>query len=285
MLLQDINPYIRYASKISIATINGCFKSKDYRLFYVNNANDTIKTGGKTFPFKTNCLFIIPAGIQYEFNITHTVSFTAINFDYSQSRRSQTEPFPPINAKENNLKETIYKETFLDLTILNEILFLENAKFISPTLEKILSLHQFSNCYSISKNSCLLKSLIIDIVEGLKSTNKHEDIIMQVYNYIWENYSNDISNQNIAEEFGFHPYYLNRVFFEHTGTTLHKYLSFYRIKEAEQLLISTNNSIKEIANIVGFNSPTVFIENFKRQNKITPSKYRLEYNNIYQYNE
>lgn len=49
-----------------------------------------------------------------------------------------------------------------------------------------------------------------------------------------------------------------------------------RIEYAKQLLVSTNFSISEIADIIGYKNDTQFIKQFKNSVKNTPSQYRKE---------
>ena len=257
LLLHDINPFIRFASKISISTISGRFKSKDHRLFYVNNGDEEIKINNKIYPLKTNALFIIPAGTEYEFILKNQIFFTSINFDFTQIRRRNDIPFSPIDISSNSDTNDFIEEFFLDELVLNNTIYIEHANFALYQLEQILNLFRVFDHYSITKSSALLKCLIIDIVKTIHSQSN--DIINQIINYIYQNYKNDMSSQDISEQFGYHPYYLNKIFTKKIGTTLHKYLINYRIKISEQLLIETNHSISQIAQDIGFNSTTIFI--------------------------
>ena len=56
-----------------------------------------------------------------------------------------------------------------------------------------------------------------------------------------------------------------------------EYLTDYRITKAEQLLSSTDKSVAEIAEAVGFSSPSYFIHQFKVKKNISPKQYRLKF--------
>ena len=59
-----------------------------------------------------------------------------------------------------------------------------------------------------------------------------------------------------------------------TGTTPVKYLLTYRIERAARKLLSTDESITQIAYDCGFNDLSYFIKTFKDIKKITPKNYR-----------
>ena len=141
-------------------------------------------------------------------------------------------------------------------------------------MEKIIFRHRFSEQFSSIKNSILLKDLLIDIVKNALTPKNQNERVNKIIEYIQKNFNRDISNDDIAARFNLHPYYLNKIFSLQTGKTLHQYLLNYRIKTAEQLLISTSYPVKKIAEEVGFNSTVIFIKNFKAENRQTPSEYR-----------
>ena len=59
-----------------------------------------------------------------------------------------------------------------------------------------------------------------------------------------------------------------------TGVTFGEYLRSIRLHRSASLLISSRKSIKEIWTEVGYNHPSNFDHDFKRQFHVTPSEYR-----------
>jgi len=53
-----------------------------------------------------------------------------------------------------------------------------------------------------------------------------------------------------------------------------KYVRNLRIAKASELLIRTDRTVEEIAEIVGYSTTTGFIDNFKAVQGTTPLKYR-----------
>lgn len=109
-----------------------------------------------------------------------------------------------------------------------------------------------------TKNSKSLSSLDVD---GILS-------------YINENYDQELPLEHLAERCNLSPYYFTRVFTEATGVTPHRYVITTRINAAKFLLKTTTLSVKEVAYHSGFNSSSVFCTTFKKNEHITPSKYR-----------
>jgi len=87
----------------------------------------------------------------------------------------------------------------------------------------------------------------------------------------------DLTNENIAKKFHYHPYYLSQLIRQYTGQPLHLYLIGYRIKMAKKMLITTDEAISTVAWKSGFPSPAYFTKQFKAQTGITPKAYRKEH--------
>ncbi len=87
----------------------------------------------------------------------------------------------------------------------------------------------------------------------------------------------DITVQTVAEHAGFSIDYFNRLFLSHTGFTVMAYVSYRRLKNAVQLLRTTDKSVLDIAFEVGYSSHEGFTKAFKKEYGMTPSEYRQHY--------
>lgn len=64
------------------------------------------------------------------------------------------------------------------------------------------------------------------------------------------------------------------VFKEQAGLSPREYLMYIRITRASSLLVETNLSVSQIADVLGFSSSTYFIRCFKKQTGKTPFEYQ-----------
>ena len=69
------------------------------------------------------------------------------------------------------------------------------------------------------------------------------------------------------------PKYFCRFFQEMTHRTPVDYLNYYRIERACYQLLTTDQSITEVAYNSGFNDLSYFIKTFKKYKGTTPKKY------------
>ena len=80
---------------------------------------------------------------------------------------------------------------------------------------------------------------------------------------------------------GYSYVHLARLFKEHVNMTLNQYFVTARMNCARLLLENTNKNILEISSQVGYSSLSHFNHTFKNFFKITPTKFRKNWQNFY----
>ena len=95
-----------------------------------------------------------------------------------------------------------------------------------------------------------------------------------VIQYMHANFEKDIERDALAELACLSPAQFHHVFKLTTGATPIDYLRSIRIRHAQQLLITTADSVYEIARRCGYEDPFVFSKAFKRVCNASPRDYR-----------
>ena len=106
--------------------------------------------------------------------------------------------------------------------------------------------------------------------EGEKELEQISDVLI----YINENYTENISLTEIAHKMHISVSHFCKIFKSATGKSFVDYINSRRLYEAESLLRKNQQSIIEIAMLVGFSSVAYFDRLFKRHYGINPGKYR-----------
>lgn len=115
--------------------------------------------------------------------------------------------------------------------------------------------------------------LLVNRVLSVNKANSKVDII-QVTQYIKENYADDLYLDKLADHFNTSDKYLSRLFKESIGMGFHEYLASIRISKAKSLLLETDLSVTKIGEMVGFTTHSTFFRIFKKYEGINPTQYR-----------
>ena len=118
---------------------------------------------------------------------------------------------------------------------------------------------------------CRECTFLEDMPEDIHTTDRE---IVLAAQFIGQHYMDDISAADIAKAAGYSPNYLSRKFREAAGIGVHEYLMFIRLQRAALELVSTDDSVTEIALRCGFSDGNYFKDAFKKKYGVTPSKYR-----------
>lgn len=96
----------------------------------------------------------------------------------------------------------------------------------------------------------------------------------QMARMIAAHYSEPLTVDKIAASVGLHPRYAMTVFREAYGVSLMVYLTQHRVAHAQQLLVTSNMGVLEIALESGFGSTSRFYSAFKTVCGTSPAAYR-----------
>jgi AraC-like DNA-binding protein len=92
--------------------------------------------------------------------------------------------------------------------------------------------------------------------------------------WIEQNFNEEFRLDQLAASLHLSPFYLSRLFHTATGTSLTKYITDRRIREACLLLQKSSLPIGFVGQAVGFNNPSYFNQLFKKEIGLTPQQYR-----------
>lgn len=101
--------------------------------------------------------------------------------------------------------------------------------------------------------------------------------ISRILNYLYQNYSNKITLENLAQKEHLSPYYLSHFIKDCTGLSFREFLGFARVEMSEINLLGSNDKINVIARDVGFSTTSYYKKNFLRWFARTPEEHRRIY--------
>ncbi|GGD46872.1 helix-turn-helix transcriptional regulator [Paenibacillus nasutitermitis] len=163
-----------------------------------------------------------------------------------------------------------------------------------PEIERVnILFHQLlhmmeSNYYTRHGMDYLLTLLLIELSEQMLSYYKSISFsdgemdaankkLMKMLEWIRIHSTEDISVQDVAEQFTYNKDYLTRFFKKHMGMSMQEYIHSLKISKAKDMLYQSSLSIKEIAYALGFQDEKYFMKLFKRLEDLTPTEFRRAY--------
>ncbi len=99
-------------------------------------------------------------------------------------------------------------------------------------------------------------------------------MVQKMIDYIKTHYQQDILLQDLADLCGIHTSYAGNLIKAETGETFSRYLTRLRLERAEELLQHTEETVMEIARVIGYNDYFYFAKVFKKHAGMTPTEYR-----------
>jgi AraC-like DNA-binding protein len=103
------------------------------------------------------------------------------------------------------------------------------------------------------------------------------NLVEQMTLYIARNYHRSIRVADVGRAVGLHPDYANTLFKRVFGYTLSHHLMIERVTQAQRKLLTTQDSVVQIAEECGFNSISCFNAAFLKFNGCTPRDYRKHF--------
>lgn len=123
----------------------------------------------------------------------------------------------------------------------------------------------------------LLRLLFSHFIKDGKSNKiQVRSAFYEVLNYINERLHETLTINELANRYNLSSDHFSRVFLQKFGMRPSKYIQSVRIERSETLLITTNNTIAQIAEKTGWENVSYYTRVFKKVTGKTPGQFRKE---------
>ena len=267
-----LNPYIRefylYERKLG----GGFRRTYDARAIYILSGGITLEIEGeKKNKLSPGAFFYLPSGTTYQLK-SEGARFVLIRFDFYYHTTVQYPSPAPIAEF---LPDKMAREE--DIAPFDKVLIVED---MADMREEFLSMAKIfsseSNGYQ-ARCSAQLKRIFIRLSELNDEGALPYRMTEALDDYIRENAGDDLSNTEIGAVFGYHPFYISQMLKKKKGITLKQYIIGVRLRMACDLLVHTDKTVVEIAELCAFTDSSYFTKAFKAQYGMTPKSYRSEH--------
>lgn len=167
----------------------------------------------------------------------------------------------------------MYSDTVISLLEQIASLYIENTKYAG---EQIID--QTSALFSLLTGHFSQWQQSGKIIT-LKTANKkpvQSERLNRILNYIYDNYSEKITLETIAEKEYLSKYYISHLFTEELNMSFKSYLTLARVEIAHYMLISTDYPLTKISEQCGFSSIRSFRQSYIKYTGVTPVETRAK---------
>ena len=113
--------------------------------------------------------------------------------------------------------------------------------------------------------------------EELKENEEQLERYHRISKFIFNNYNNNITLQDIANKEFLSTHYLSHEIKYATGHSFTDLINLTRVEESVKLLLDSDKTISEISEEIGFSHTRYFNKHFKLHYKCTPLQFRKKY--------
>lgn len=226
-----------------------------YLLFHIISGKLKIVVRGKHYIVPAGHAAFISSHEQREYSAVDAVEFEYVHFDGGQCA-------------------ALYEEFYSTIGVMRPV---APDSIIPTVLSRLVSGYRNDQPESEAKTSAALYQCLCSLLAG------HEDnLVGEVGNgqirgaldFIKAHSAEKLTLQRIAEAANLSPYYFAHQFKRQTGYSPYEYTIICRINAAKHLLKTTDDSVKEIAFKVGYNSENAFTNSFTTKVGVSPRQFR-----------
>lgn len=124
----------------------------------------------------------------------------------------------------------------------------------------------------------LLELLMFPIARSMKSDTDLQrpssNRVQDSMRYLFRHFREDVTLAEVAEKSGYTPNYFSHLFHDSCGIRFVDFLARLRLNYARTMLLTTNQSVSQIAQSSGFSSSSNFFRAFRKDTGLSPLEYR-----------
>lgn len=270
----DLNPTVLFVSKGKMIK-NSRYHTHDFtEITFIMSGNSQYCVEGNTFNVQAGDLIICNSGINHNNIVINEkeptteffVGFTDFHFKNMPCNTISLENGDYIMHTDTQLRQDLMKCCYAMLA--------ENET------------NQVGKYFMLKAN--LIQFLLLIIRQNVEPSHSQESYhfdshfksyaVNQIITYLDAHYNEKISLDAIAQNMYLSSVYISKIFKDETGESPINYLIKIRLEKAKDMLVSSDyDSIKKIANAVGYDDAYHFSKLFKKYYGVSPLHFRKKH--------
>ena len=269
--INDIHPFVRKVGTAFGLTQSSTMKSYDHRLIFFSDGGK-LWLGGKEHTLCAWDVAIVAPGTGYRVVLEKNQKITVVNFDLTTENRLFEDRVLTDIADEFDCEKNIIRNAVAEFMPGCGYLIRRANKTVFKLCEKMAQLY-----FDAEKElkMLLLSGVLMEIIgELLHEEPQRKEKSRKIYEYICQNFQNDITLDDLSERFNYHKTYINRLLKRDYDLCFKQLVIELRLDHSLILLEESDMSLAEISDCLGFYDSKHFGHSFKKRFGINPSEYR-----------
>ena len=235
---------------------------QEYQINYITEGSGVFETADAQFQVVPGSILVLRPGVWHRYKPDTSTGWTEhyIGFNGDFCLNLFNEGFFPQS------KPVLY------------VGFQENLLKLFQEVMQLVKDEKTGHQQVCAANTILALSKILSIIRNQEFAGKSiEKTIRKACLYFRENLNSNVSIEQLAQDLNVGYSYFRQMFRKYTGISPTQYHLSLRIQKAKDLLVSTDQSFKEIAIDLGFESYFYFSRIFKDKTGKSPMEFRKEH--------
>ena len=255
-------------------------------LLYITNGSFNMSIDDEVFSVYEGDVLIIPANTIYQPRETDGCSYYFVHFTAATLENTLPSTIDESLLRYQDVTEKGYAYNFYGKTyssVINLPIHIKQDNFksyypLQNVFERATKLNIWRNDYEKLLLDNIIRELLILISTELATPQMSNNTLKKILHYINKHYNENLTLTSIAEHFGFSTSYITKLFRNFLGKGTVDYINDLRLTAACEYLISSNYSIGEISNKIGYINQYYFNRLFKKKYGVTPKDFRKSKN-------
>lgn len=232
-----------------------------YEIFYLLSGHGHFLLKDSVYRLQKGDLVFIAPG-----ELHHALYKEGENCEFCMIYFKKTAPcldtLPPLQSFMGSVP-LLYQEPFIEL--LSRML--REYAYVDEYSERFMSAYLQQTLLMLMRHSVLAQ-------KEPDLLNSKDAAILRATKYIYQNFRHPLTLEEVSAVASLSPTYFSKKFKQTTGMGFKEYLNYVRLKHAQAALLTTDNTITDIALEYGFNDSNYFKDLFKKVYGKSPREFR-----------
>lgn len=228
-----------------------------YHMFYLHTGNAKFVVNGKTYALSAGQTLIVPKDAEHSYSNQEKDTM-----EYLEVKFTLTQPiFENICISDDPLVGMLFKQIVKEYSDLQGMADQAAAAYLGAVVQLLTQQERYNTQRSFR---------FID-------ASTYNELSQTIIRYLEKHFGEDITLDGLAELLGYNKSYLCVAFKKDTHSTIVDFLNMIRIRRAAELIVYSDHSLAQVADICGFTSVSHFTRVFVKYVGITPGQCRRAY--------